>query len=351
MGLFNFLKKEEKKEIKSEVASNLNIESNIILNNNHDYTEEEKKALFLYSMDYPSEVLNNNYSKKFQYEFNIENCKQLHEKLINEGYFEIAKFDDIVGIYKINEIKELLDKYVIKYEKEKKEQLIELAKNNITEEDKKEISKELGLYVLSNKAKEYLLQYEDLIYLYNHKNWAIPYWLFKNYKREMESYFKRGDIIWAIFNDRLNDKNASLSNCRGIYNDMAEFLENENKNIDSLYYYIICLYLDVNLYFTQNRINSYYNNQVIKVSKESILETIYEDPISEKIVEKINKLSRFHNEKVFQKLFSNINLPVKIFNDTEFKNIVNDIYTESQFNIKKYNDIAVSRMKTIIKDL
>lgn len=349
MGLFDFFKNNKQTNNNKQAieVNNINVKTTVSTNTEHELTLEEKKAMFLYSINYPMQVMENeDYARKYLYDFNITDCKKMHQELIKDGYLELANFDEVVDRYRVDEIKQLLSKYNIPFEKEKKDQLIELAKQKLTEQQKADISNELLYYVHSNKVSEYLSQFEDLIYIYNHKNWAIPYWMFKEQKQKMESYFKRGDVIWAIFQERLLKPTNSYSNLCGIYMNMAEFLEEENKQVDALRYYISVFYLYINQCWTQECLKHYSKDGLM--TKKEILETIDEKPIPDKLFDKINELGENTDDRIFEKLYSTIHLKYNLIEENEFKDIINKIYTDKSYKCEKEIKSINLKLKDIV---
>ena len=362
MGLFDYLKKAAdtvKKTVEDTQQKNNKKENEIIYADvdptldlvnyrREKYNKEQVTALFLKSMSYrPHKVGKNNdddYPRYLTYEYNILDVPAFHKELINKGYFCEASFKDIISGYKVNELKEMLLKKEQVLKGLKKDDLISLAEKVFSEEEKQEIEKGSSLYQISKLGLEYLESQKDFLTIVDFKKYGINYSLFMEYKSKLPQYATMRDVVWNIFNERLNyfSVNRNYGMLRGVYLNMAEFLEEEKPSIDVLYNYILCLYYDINLVDNQQQIlNKYLDN-------ETIIGFLDHKALAPAIITKIKEYASYHDDKIFDKLFAYEKLPYKFISDNDFKDMVNDIYNSSFFDEAKYINVAIENAKIAI---
>ena len=319
---------------------------------NKKYTKEQVKAVFLKTyIDKPSSVENKeSYSRYWNYEYNILDIPKFHQELIDEGYFCDASFDNILKCFKVNELKELLIENGQDVKGLKKEELIELAIKTINNEQQENIKNTKKMYEVSEKGLQYIEVHKEFLNVLNFKKYDIDYKLYLEYKNKYPTCPPR-DIAWRILNDRLNEYtiNREIGRTRSVYFDMAQFLEEEKPSSDVLYHYILCLYEDINLSYTQQRILEYKSNGYI--TKKSLLEGIDNRPIAPAIIEKIKEYSEYHIDKIGIRITSRNTLPYKFLKNEEFIEMLEEIYTTSFFEEEKWVNKAIRNAKKIIEEL
>lgn len=371
MGLFEFLKKQvinfeqnvnlnqdnKVKINKTDITSNdfkCNDNNTTILGKSNDnYTKEQVIALFLKSMSYRVHSLGkkDDYPRYMTYDYNILDVPKFHKELIDSGYFCNAPFEEILKDYKVNDLKELLINKDQNIKGLKKNELVLLALKNISEEEKQSIINQKKLYIVSQLGLDYMENYKEFLTVVDYKKYDINYSLYLEYKKKLSAYSTIRDIVWHIFNERLNlcFRNKQVSMIRSVYLHMAQFLEEEKENIDVLYYYILCLYYDINLDNTQQQILDF--KAKLYTSKEVILDCIDDNPLAPGIISKIKEYFKYHDDKIYEKIFNTELLPYKFISDEEFIKMINDIYESSFFEEKRYTNIAVKKAKNIINQL
>lgn len=274
------------------------------------------------------------YPRYMTYDYNILDVPKFHKELIDKGYFCKAPFEEILKDYKVNDLKELLISKNQNIKGLKKDELISLLLKIISEEEKQTIVNQKKLYIISQLGLDYMENYKEFLTVVDYKKYDINYSLYLEYKKKLPAYSTIRDVVWHIFNDRLNlcFINKQVSSIRNVYLYMAQFLEEEKENIDVLYYYILCLYYDINLDNTQQQILDFRAKSY--VSKESILECIDDNPLAPAIISKIKDYSKYHDDKIYEKIFKVQLLPYKFISNEEFIKMINDIYESSFFEEK-----------------
>ena len=359
MGFFNFLKKDNKEfDDNSKITnstSTINVEQQIsILNSDpfdhiHDkYTRPQVTALFLRSMSYKPHKIgkcNDDYPRYLQYEYNILDVPTFHKNLVNKGYFTIASFKNVISNYKVTDLKEILVSKNLIVKGLKKDALIELAITSIDTTEQENISKQSELYELSNKGLDYLEEYKDFFEIIEFKKYDISYALFMKYKKQLPDNLHSRDIAWRILNDRLNYYiiHNMYGSLRNHYLNTAQFLDEETHYTDVLYYYILCLYCDINFANIQeSMLNKHLKSEII-------IEWLDDKTVAPGIVKKIKDYAKYHNDSIFQKKFSRNVLPYKFINDIDFKKMIHEIYETDYFDDSQYVMNAISSAKKTIR--
>lgn len=340
--------KVEQEEIKND--SDDDLKNKLFYGGKDYYNKEQVIALFLNSMSYRPHIIgkdNDDYPRYMQYDYKILNVPKFHKELIDEGYFVVAAFEKVISKCKVDELKRMLCLYDVDTKGLKKEALLSLVNEKTNSDLKDEIVKQSGLYELSKKGLDYLETNKEFLTVVNDfKKFEISYSLFTEYRKKLPSYLNTRDVAWKILNEKLNyyTIHNSFASARTIYLYMAEFLQEEKTNIDVLYYYIVCLYYDVNLPYIQERLMDEYS------SKEMILEYIDTNTFAPGIYKAIYELSCYHDDKIYDKLFSYQLMPYKFISDDDFKKMVSDIYNSSFFESDKYVNDIIANAKKIIED-
>ena len=167
----------------------------------------------------------------------------------------------------------------------------------------------------------------------------------------MPNYLKLRDVVWQIFNDRLNK--SFLYNKFDIsystYFNMAKFLEEENKFTDALYYYIVCLYYEINYFNIQSMMISWQLND--KETKEYFIRLLNMKPTINNVIVAIKGLEEHKSDRIFEKLFSIKQLPYKFISDDDFKSMIEDIFNEPVLEENKYINVILANATNIINNL
>lgn len=315
------------------------------------FNKSQVTALFLKSLSYrPHKIGKNNnddYPGYLTYEYNILDVPAFHKEMIEMGYFKNANFKNIISRYKVDELKELLKDSNEKINKLKKDELINLAVNSLDEEYQNQIVAESKMYELSEEGIKYLEKYRDFLNIVDLQKYCISFSLFMDYREKLPSYSTIRDVAWHILNERLNyyQKEQQFGMYRNVFLQMANFLDEEKKSINALYYYILIMYYDINLAYIQYDIITY------KFEKQYYINMLHRNIFAPAIISKVKEYSDFHNDNIFEKIYRNEVLPYKFISDAEFKEMILDIYNSSFFDESKYIDTVLNNATKIIQKL
>ena len=256
---------------------------------------------------------NDDYARKFSYEYKVYDPISYHKKVISDGYLEKADISIALAQLKVVQLKEILKSHSLP-EKGKKSELIERIKENVN-------TASLGLdtyYIPSRKGWEHYNKYE---HLYSVSRYGIDIDRYEEYEKKLNSHLKPNDVIWHILNDDFNKynirKDFGLARC-SLFS-MAQFLENENRHKQALLFYILVLYYDTSGLENNGRLE----------------EPQYISLVPGLLIKLVN-LSEHFDDSMIQQCYSRYKLPHHYISMTDFKRLVNDIFSDNLLDIKKY---------------
>lgn len=187
------------------------------------------KAIFLwYFSKKPSSIWeNSDYPHYFLYECGIQNASDYHKKLVQEDYFIKASNEEKLGLKKIPELKEILQRLDLSTAG-KKSVLIQRILENAPQKTFTEIFQS-EIYSLSDKGRAFLEKHGDYIKLHQHSDLEISS---SEYDLEHQVGWSFYDTVWRILNKRIiQDKNNFG---RHEYIQMYHLLDEEGKRTDAM---------------------------------------------------------------------------------------------------------------------
>ncbi len=179
----------------------------------------------------------NKYAKYVLYDCGIRDTVSYHKNLIQEGYFEPASVEDMLGNLKVTELKQVLSELgqTVSGKKE------ELVRRVASAADKETIEKFCSgeYYVLSEEGWAFLDAHYDYVRLHKHKGWGIEW-------REYDAHHYPGrsfhDTVWQIFNERLIRDDKLYGRLEYLY--MYELLKEEGNRKRALELLLKVIYVD-----------------------------------------------------------------------------------------------------------
>lgn len=306
------------------------------------YTKKQVIALFLDSINYPCRIKENNeYPRYMTYDFNILDVQKFHKEMLDAGFLCNAGFDDIIHRYRINELKDIAQKYNVEFNKSKKEKLIENLINNLSEEAKRKIVSDSRFYILSDKAIKYLKEYKHLIKFYRCRDSLLSFTCeeYLEYANRFSKSYSENDVFWGALNMQLIKyySETSFGLYRNTYLSMGKFMLSENKKEKALYYFILVMWIDMNQSYLQEKI---IEGRTVCMEK---------DPIAPGVVKWIYENKDYYSSDMIDKIYESQYLPVTIIDKTTFRNMIEDIFNSSIFDEDKYNNLSCFEAKRKFK--
>lgn len=313
MGFFDFLKKKEQTMVEFKEMTN-NDEYSPWASSNLPRNDNYAIAAFVAFSQNGAKVgkCNDDYPRYFNYEYRVNDPIKYHKKVINEGFLVEAEPSVALKTFKVNQLKEILEKHNLNA-KGKKDELIAMIVNNIDLQT-------LGLdiyYVPSEKGMEHLKNYDYIFYL---KNYDISFEQYDSYKSRYQYHVNPNDIIWHILNERFNARNLSADYglARNELLNMAKVLENEKRYIDALFHFVLVLYYDT---------SGCGNNNCVEIPEHLI--------VAPYIINSIHKLKGYYDDRILDKCYL-YHLPHHYISKGNFHALIMDIFEDEPIDINKY---------------
>lgn len=310
-----------------------------------------RKVIFLYSQNNKTISENDAYPRYMFYELGISNAKMFHEKLFSEGYLDKAPIHEILKSFKITELKTILKENNL-IQSGKKDELIRRILENISEDILFDIQSKCKLLVLTQKGIALLEENKDYIQLHlKHSKWDIGIEEYLTTKRKISFKCSFNDVVWGILNDRsIKEYFAKdFSALSSTYYHMFELLEEENK-IDQAYVLLLqTFYLDI--CGVDNILNTFYENIFDKNEMVNYINKYYEAifTFAPTIIIKIIDYKDYYSDTLIEEVYATLKLPYSICPIELFKEIINDLFSNTIFDKDKYLKILRNNYIKFVK--
>lgn len=341
---FKVEKNDKNKANGVNISYSVNVESK---NKKSGYISDEvkenyRKTIFLYVESRVTKVKpRKEYIGYLNYECGITNPEIYHRQLINEGYYEKSKIEEILERLKVDELKDILIKNNL-VAKGKKSELIAQIVEKIPSNQILVSNEEY--YSLSDKGKEFLEMHQNYIDLHRYKDYQITledyYNATKNDKYERKFY----DVAWQIFNERtlLYQKNEEYRNLRYNFFHMAKLLMRENKQKCALSFYLNCLIIDLSGVELIDDIRSYKSGWY---TKKEVFERLEYNRLTPSLINQIIDLKEYYDETMLEKSYNEIYLPVNVSSIEYIKELIHEAFNLAVFDFDKYKNSLTENKK------
>lgn len=297
---------------KSDVSIKISV-SQITPFDNVQYIEVKAYSYFFNKykvIKHPNYMADNMYAKFELSLRGVNNPKEFHRKLVEEGFYEKADVNNMLSIYKVPEIKNVAEQLGIKVSG-KKEDIIKSIELKATIEDVESILGEEVL-VVSQKAKNYLKDNAIDIEFYNAD---FPNLSLEDY-REKRKVFSFNDLKWQKYQNDL--KENFLENASRTYGFMGILLENEGKFEEALLIHLKSLYVTINGTYEYSRLERIGFDKDLVKDTTIILGRFLSDPIY--------RLKDYFNEEMIDSVYE-LKIPFAPVDKSLFKKLLNEIFT------------------------
>lgn len=349
MGLFSKLAKiinDVKPEINVVVKPEVSVsyaggtvvkkESNIPNNIKDDY----RKTLFLYSEQYATKIKpNKDYKRYIVYDCGITNPALYHQKLIEEGYFESSKLEDVLNKKNVAELKEIINLFKLEA-KGKKDVLIKTLIDGLTKERAAALVR--GYYSISEKGRKFMETHEDYIEI--HKN---PYQIYLEdyYNATKNDQQKRNfnDVAWEIMNKRtlLYQRKKEYSSMRFNYYHMANLLKKENKLEHAMQLYLYCLVVDLSGIESISSVDLYKSGIY---TKNEYLKCLEYNWLNINFINDLIGLKDYYDDAMLVEAYSTMSayLPFNVSSIEFIRELLSDAFNTAVFDFEKYQTKLVN---------
>lgn len=290
---------------------------------------------------------NNHYSLYFKGRYGLMNISTLHRWLYEQGYFRAANPKEALGLYKVPELKMILESLGLK-KTGKKSILIERAISSIDESDKERIVNKCNHVFVTEKGYAYLKENGDYAE-WHRKSYGVTFQEFNKHRISQGRRRRFHDTIFQALNEKILTYQYKqwYSKLEMLHFWLAESLYDEGRLDLAMQHYIYRLYFSTNLashvaLFDVNlvKING------IKKEKEWI--KAVNDAFNRCVLDRIVELKRYYSEQILEIIYSLPSLPYCIFGKQDMSNAIHDLY-KGAFDEEYYTDYICEKYEKYIR--
>lgn len=306
-------------------------------------------TLLLYQSRKGSEIGKNaTYSRYYEGKYGITNISKLHKWLYENGYLRDATLLETLGLYKVSELKTILESLGLK-KTGNKDDLIKRVIESIDEKQKSKITKTCNYLFLTEKGKMFLDVNYDFV-LYHRSQYDIS--LEEFCKNRFIDGRKRtfNDTIYQILTARAYSYQLLkyFSRLEMVYWNLSNICDSEGNGELALRYALYRLYFSTNLashpelFETEmvkfNGING--QREHIKALNEAF---------NKVTLDRIIKLKEYYGEHILDIIYGMQILPYTIFDKIDLADAIYDLLNKTYFDAEHYIDYICARYEKYIK--
>lgn len=282
----------------------------------------------------------NDYYKYFENLYGVVNIRKLHIWLCESGYLRNATPKEALNLYKVDELKTILDSMGLK-KNGNKSSLIDRIAENLDDSMKEKLSSECDRYFRSEKGEIFLAENQDFVMF--HKNqYGLNFQEFCRHRILQGRKRKFYDTVFHALSQRASEwqEKKFISQLEWVYHNLSNALYDEEKYELSLQN---ALY---SLYFSTNLASKYYLFSLENVRFDGI-ETAKsridsESTFNPHIVARILELQPYFREQMLDVVYTPEILPYCLFGKYDMLDVVLDLH-DGTFDVDKYtNYIRIS---------
>lgn len=289
----------------------------------------------------------NVYYSYFENLYGVVNIRELHIWLYEHGYLRKATPKEALYLYKVPELKTILDSIGLKKNGNKPD-LIDRIVENLDSTMKEKLSNECDRYFRSEKGEAFLSENQDYV-LFHSKQYGVTFQEFCEHRLLQGKKRKFYDTIFHALSQKActYQTKGYISQLETIYHNLSDCLYDEEKYELSLQN---ALYT---LYFSTNLASKYYlfslGNVRFDGNAKSRINS--EETFNPHIVGRILELQPYFKEQMLDVVYTPEILPYCLFGKYDMLDAVLDLY-DNTFDSEQYtNYIRINYEKYIKKFL
>lgn len=291
---------------------------------------------------------NNHYSLYFEGQYGVVNISALHRWLYEQEYLREATLSEALSLYKVPELKIILDSLGLKKSGTKSDLINRIIKI-LDDNEKSRILSQCKHLFLTEKGLAFLNENNDY-YMWHRKSYGVTFEEFNKYRilqgRKRQFY----DTIFQALNEKayIYQLKQYFSKLEMIYYNLSEVLYDEGRYDLALKYTLFRLYFSTNLashpyLFDINTVK--YNG--IKKQEEHIRSC--NDVFCRSALNRIVELREYYNEHLLDVVYGYHILPYTLFDKLELADAIYDLLNEVYFDSKHYIDYICIKYEKYIK--
>lgn len=284
----------------------------------------------------------NDYYSYFERLYGVVNIQKLHIWLYENNYLRNATPKEALNLYKVDELKTILDSMGLK-KNGNKQSLIDRITENIDDSMKKKLSIECDRYFRSEKGERFLTENQDFVMF--HKNqYGLSFQEFCEHRILQGRKRKFYDTIFNALSQKAYEYQVKgyVSQLEWIYHNLSEVCYNQAKNSKNSKDKLYTLSLEnalYRLYLSTNLASKYYLFSIDNVKFDGIetakRRVLIEEVFNPYTISRILELQNYFNEQMLDVIYASEMLPYCLFGKYDMLDVILDLY-DGKFDAEFY---------------
>lgn len=278
----------------------------------------------------------NDYYSYFERIYGVVNIRKLHIWLYENGYLRNATPKEALNLYKVDELKTILDSMGLK-KNGNKSSLIERIEENLDDSMKGKLSNECDRYFRSAKGESFLSENQDFV-MFHRNQYGLTFQEFCRHRILQGRKRKFYDTVFHALSQRASEWQAKrfISQLEWVYHNLSNALYDEEKYELALQNALYSLYFSTNLaskhyFFSLDNVRF----DGIETAKNKIDS---ESTFNPHIIARILELQPYFREQMLDVVYAPEILPYCLFGKYDILDVVLDLY-EGKFDVEFYINI------------
>lgn len=290
----------------------------------------------------------NHYALYFEGRYGIMNIGELHQWLYEKGYLRSASLWEALSLYKVPELKMMLDSIGLK-KTGNKAVLIDRIVDNIGNDQKQMILNKCEHVFLSEKGAAFLDENGDYA-RWHRKSYGVTFAEFNKHRILQGRKRQFHDTIFQALNEKAFTYQYKqwFSKLEMIYFWLGESLYDEGRCDLAIRYYIYRLYFSTNLASH----TGLFNITLVKfegIKKEKAYIKSLHETFNQGTLDRLVELKDYYGEHILDIVYDLPILPYCLFDKSDMADAIHDLY-EGTFDESFYTNYICTRYEKYIKN-
>lgn len=277
----------------------------------------------------------NEYYSYFENLYGVVNIRNLHIWLYKQGYLREATPKEALNLYKVPELKMILDSMGLE-KKGNKPDLINRIVENIDDDIGRKLSNKCDRYFRSEKGERFLYENQDYV-MFHTKQYGVTFQEFCEHRIVQGRKRKFHDTIFHALSQRAFTWQVKgyISQLEWVYHNLSDSLYDEEKYELSLQNALYSLYFSTNLaskYYLFSLGNIRFDG--IETAKSRISP---EGTFNSYIIGRILELQSYFREQMLDVVYTPEKLPYCLFEKYDMLDAILDLY-DGKFDAEFYTN-------------
>lgn len=286
----------------------------------------------------------NDYYSYFERIYGVVNIRKLHIWLYENGYLRNATPKEALNLYKVDELKTILDSMGLK-KNGNKPALIDRITENLDNSTKEKLSSECDRYFRSEKGEKFLAENQDFV-MFHKKQYGLNFQEFCEHRilqgRKRTFY----DTVFQALSQRTFTWQIKgyISQLEWIYQNLSELCYDQaenSRNSKEKLYGLSLEYALYALYFSTNLASKYYLFSLENVRFDGIeaakTRINSESTFNPHIIARILELQPYFREQILDVVYTSEILSYCLFEKYDMLDVVLDLY-DNKFDAEFYTN-------------